>query len=110
MHINTQQGSRSIGYDNLRVADSERVTSTQIACGRQRPTIEPNGLSGGLDDPDPLTPFYGECGSGFGTRDDDVRVRTANGYRFAENPLTQRFANANLRISGGSHRGGVTHG
>jgi hypothetical protein len=107
MNINTQQRARGVGHDNLCVPDSESVASAQIACGRQRSAIEPNRLSDGLDDPDAFTPLYCESDSRFYARDDDVGVRAADGCRFAKNPLTQGLANANLRISGGSHRGRI---
>src|SRR5258708_34644954 len=98
MNINTQQGARSVGHDNLCVADRESVGSAQIACRRQRSAIEPDRLSVGLDYPDAFTPLYGEGDSGFQARDDDVSIGAADGCRFPENPLTQGLPNANLRI------------
>jgi hypothetical protein len=108
MNVDAQQRARSVGYGDLCIPDRESVTSTQIARGHQESAIEPNGLSfGRLDDPDALAPLYGEGDTGLDSRNDNIGVRAADGSRFAKNALTQGLANANLRISGGSHRGRV---
>src|SRR6202020_1613792 len=72
MNINSQQGPRSVGHNDMCVPDGEGVTAAQIACGRQRSAVESNGLSGGLEDPDAFAALYGGSHPCFGTRDDDV--------------------------------------
>jgi hypothetical protein len=109
MNINSQQGPRDVGHDDVRFTDGERVTTAKIACTRQGSAVESDGLPGWLGDPDAFPSLYGEGRPGFGTRYDDVRVRAADGGPFAADPLTQRLSNANLRVGNGSHRDGVVH-
>jgi hypothetical protein len=109
MNINSQQGARGVGDDDMCVPNYEGVTAPQIACGEQRSAVKSNGLCGGLEDPDAFAALYGGSHPWFGTRDDDVGAFTAEGYGFAEDPLAQRLSNTYLRVSDRSRRHGVIH-